>query len=143
MTINSCAKGKRGERMMAREWNGAFPSLAGGARRSKQYMGTNESPDVLMWDWAHNESKWVERLNFWKALKTLVEEAGEKVPFLSFKRNRTPVYVALPLSQLRRAAWKIGIEEGWIEGDPRSEPPALPECSSETSGESPSGPTGS
>lgn len=92
MPINSCSKGKRGERA----WRDFLRAFGVSARRGRQFSGSPDSPDVVSDDGFHWEVKWVENLNVWKAIEQAVCDAGkDKVPAVAFKRNKTGWMVAI------------------------------------------------
>lgn len=92
MPINSCAKGKRGERA----WRDFLRAVGISARRGRQYSGSPDSPDVVSDDGMHWEVKWVENLNVWKAIEQSVKDCGAgKVPAVAFKKNGTDWLVAM------------------------------------------------
>ena len=84
--MNSCQKGKRGERA----WRDELVAHGYSARRGQQFSGSPESPDVICPDLPgfHFEVKAVERLNVNQALAQAVSDAGEKIPVVAHKRNR-------------------------------------------------------
>lgn len=92
MPINSCAKGKRGERL----WRDFLRASGVSARRGRQYSGSPDSPDVVSDDGMHWEVKWVQNLNVWKAIEQAVTDAGStKIPAVAFKKNSTGWMVAM------------------------------------------------
>jgi len=84
--MNSCQKGKRGERA----WRDELVAHGYHARRGQQFAGTPDSPDVVCVDLPdyHFEVKAVEHLNLAVAMAQAVGDAGEKVPVVAHKRNR-------------------------------------------------------
>ena len=84
--VNSCQKGKRGERA----WRDELMAHGYSARRGQQFSGSPDSPDVVCADLPglHFEVKTVERLNLHDAMAQAVEDAREKVPVVAHKRNR-------------------------------------------------------
>lgn len=97
MTINSCAKGKRFERAVAKTLAALFPHVAKNARRGRQYSGSPDSPDVVAMPGVHVEAKHVERLNIWDALAQAERDAGDQIPIVIFKRNRSKMFMAMRL----------------------------------------------
>ena len=87
MTVNSRAKGQRGERAFAAfvrdHWNSH-------AYRGRQYHGRDDAPDVVTdIEGLHFEVKCVEALNIHKAWQQAHSDAGrDAVPVVAFKRNR-------------------------------------------------------
>lgn len=84
--MNSCQKGKRGERA----WRDELVAHGYSARRGQQYSGAPDSPDVICPDLpgVHFEVKVVERLNIYEAMNQAVHDTGEKIPVVAHKRNR-------------------------------------------------------
>ena len=84
--MNSCQKGKRGERA----WRDELVAHGYSARRGQQFSGTPDSPDVICPDlpWFHFEVKLVERLNVDQAMAQAAGDAGRKVPVVAHRRNR-------------------------------------------------------
>lgn len=94
--MNSCSKGKRGERAWRDQLREAGYARA---RRGKQYSGNEDAPDVICPDLplAHWEVKWVEALNLWAAMEQAKRDAGtKKKPFVAHKRNSTEWLVTMP-----------------------------------------------
>ena len=84
MPINSCAKGKRGERA----WRDFLRSIGISARRGRQFSGSPDSPDVVSDDGFHWEVKWVENLNIHKAVEQAVRDAGkDKLPAVADRKS--------------------------------------------------------
>lgn len=84
--MNSCQKGKRGERAWRDELRAAGYLKA---RRGQQFSGGKESPDVVVEElpWLHNEVKCVERLNIQEAMDQSIRDATTKTPIVAHKRN--------------------------------------------------------
>jgi len=84
--MNSCEKGKRGERA----WRDQLIAHGYTARRGRQFSGSPESPDVICSGLPgfHFEVKAVERLNVNQAMDQAVADAGQKMPVVAHKRNR-------------------------------------------------------
>jgi hypothetical protein len=84
--VNSCQKGKRGERA----WRDELIAHGYNARRGRQFSGSPDSPDVVCPGLAgiHFEVKAVERLNINEAMAQAVGDAGDKIPVLAHRRNR-------------------------------------------------------
>jgi Holliday junction resolvase len=84
--MNSCQKGKRGERL----WRDDLLAHGYQARRGQQFSGTPDSPDVVCPDLPgiHFEVKTTEHLRIHEALAQAVNDAGQKVPVVAHKRNR-------------------------------------------------------
>ena len=83
--MNSCSKGKRGERA----WRDELRANGYEARRGQQFSGSPDSPDVVCESlpWAHFEVKCVERLNIEDAMEQARRDAGSKTPIVAHKRN--------------------------------------------------------
>lgn len=91
--MNSCQKGKRGERA----WRDELIAHGYSARRGQQFSGSPESPDVVCPDLPgfHFEVKLVQRLNVNEAMSQAVGDADGKIPVVAHKRNRTGWLVTL------------------------------------------------
>jgi len=96
--MNSCQKGKRGERAWRDQLREAGYLHA---RRGQQFSGSKDSPDVVCEDlpFAHWEVKCVERLNIEEAMEQARRDATEaKVPFVAHKRNNKGWLVTMDAS---------------------------------------------
>jgi hypothetical protein len=84
--MNSCQKGKRGERA----WRDELIAHGYQARRGRQFSGSPDSPDVVCPDLRdfHFEGKTVERLRIHEAMAQAINDAGGKIPVVAHKRNR-------------------------------------------------------
>lgn len=104
--INSKDKGARFERILAKK----LREYGYEAERGCQHSGGKDSPDVKTnMTGIHIEAKNVEKLNIWGALEQSARDAGEgEIPVVMFKRNRTDVYVAMPLEDFvtMHKAWE-------------------------------------
>lgn len=92
--MNSCQKGKRGER----EWRDVLRAAGYEARRGQQFAGGADSPDVVCEElsWIHFEVKHVEALSVHKAMDQAIRDAaGCKVPMVAHKKNREPWLVTM------------------------------------------------
>lgn len=91
MKINSCEKGKRGEREFS-----AFLRAHGfsEARRGQQYSGI-EGEDVVGIPNIHIECKRVERLNIHDAMSQSIRDADDQIPIVAHRKNRTPWLVTM------------------------------------------------
>src|SRR6267142_5676608 len=91
--MNSCEKGKRGERSFRDKLvEHGFP-----ATRGRQYQGSPDSPDVncpsLPFHW---EVKHVERLDLYGAVdRASMDAGGGRVPIVAHRRNRSEWLVTL------------------------------------------------
>jgi hypothetical protein len=81
--MNSCAKGKIGER----EWAEWLRNHGYSARRGRQFSGSPDSPDVVSELPFHWEVKRVEALNITQTMEKAVEDAGGKTPVVAHRRN--------------------------------------------------------
>ena len=91
MKINSCEKGKRGEREFS-----AYLRAHGfsEARRGQQYSGI-EGEDVVGIPNIHIECKRVERLNIHDAMSQSIRDADNQIPIVAHRKNRTPWLVTM------------------------------------------------
>jgi Holliday junction resolvase len=104
--INSCQKGKAGERELAAALNDLFPGLE--AHRGQQHHGGSDSPDVVGLPGVHIECKRVERLNITEAMTQAVTDAmGRAIPAVFHRRNREQWLVTIRLSDLIAFCQKV------------------------------------
>lgn len=100
MTINSKQKGSRTERLACQ----IFKKYGFEARRTQQYCGnTGDASDVVVKELPdfHIEVKGVERLNIYSALAQAERDTKNgKIPLVVHKRNRSPFYATLSLTDL-------------------------------------------
>ena len=83
--MNSCQKGKRGEREWA-EFMRDHYGLA--ARRGAQFCGSPDSPDVVGgWPGTHCEVKRVEKLNIYAAIEQAMADCGDAIPYVAHRAN--------------------------------------------------------
>lgn len=117
MPINSCAKGKRGERA----WRDFLRAVGVSARRGRQFSGSPDSPDVVSDDGFHWEVKWVENLNVLSAIEQSVRDAGaDKIPAVAFKKNKTGWMVAMRAEDFFKALGKETDRwPSWLAGKPQ------------------------
>jgi hypothetical protein len=110
--MNSCEKGKRGERA----WRDELVANGYDARRGRQFSGTPDSPDVVCPQLSafHFEVKSVERLNVNEAMAQAVEDAGDKIPVVAHKRNRGEWLVTMRASDWFEMLARVRAEQ---EGD--------------------------
>ena len=105
--VNSCAKGKAGER----EWAAWLRERLGltDARRGRQFSGSPESPDVVGGiPGTHAEVKRVEALNLAAAVAQAVRDAGpDAVPYVAHRRNRADWLVTVRAADLAEFARRI------------------------------------
>jgi hypothetical protein len=104
--VNSCQKGKRGERA----WRDELIAHGYAARRGRQFSGSPDSPDVVCpgLPGFHFEVKAVERLNINKAMAQAVGDAGRKIPILGHRRSQGMMLANLSLTP-RKAASTIAM----------------------------------
>ena len=82
---NSKAKGSRGER----ELSSKLKEHGFDTKRGQQYCGANGDADVVGLPNIHIECKFVQNLNFHKAIKQSIDDAKEnEIPIVASKRNR-------------------------------------------------------
>lgn len=93
MTINSKDKGKRGERA----WSSKLQEHGFSARRSQQYCGSANSADVICDSLPniHFEVKYTERLNLYDAMHQAIQDCGNKIPVVSYRRNNSDWLVTM------------------------------------------------
>jgi len=84
MTINSRAKGARGEREWA-QW--LRDNLGIEARRGQQFAGGTDSPDVIGLEGTHAEVKRVEKLNISNAMDQAERDCGDNLPYVAHRKN--------------------------------------------------------
>jgi len=90
----SRSKGRRGELEVARVFRAAGFDVdrtpnSGGLRLKGDLYGANLP--------VHIETKRRERLDVWAGMQQAESEANGRVPWLAFRRNRSPWYVAMLL----------------------------------------------
>ena len=90
-------KGARGERELAKKLSKLFNIVA---KRSRQYMGSPDSPDVIALPGIHVECKRVEKLQLYPSLEQSANDSGDNIPVLMHRRNRKKWVVALYLDDL-------------------------------------------
>lgn len=105
MSLNSKAKGGRGERELAHVLQG----YGYDAKRMQQFAGGVDSPDVSGLPGIHIECKRVERLNIMEAYRQSERDAdGQKIPTVFHRRNRDKWMVTLSLDDFMEIykAWQ-------------------------------------
>ena len=104
--INSRDKGARFERQLAKR----LRDFGFEAERGCQHAGGKDSPDIKSnMAGIHIEAKNVEHLNVWSALEQSKRDAGEdEIPVVMFKRNRSDIYVTMPLDDF------VDFYKAWI-----------------------------
>lgn len=93
--MNSCQKGKRGERA----WRDVLREEGYvDARRGQQFSGSPDSPDVVCesLSFLHFEVKCVEKLNLQDAVDQAKRDCGNKLPVVAHKRNHCGWNVTMP-----------------------------------------------
>jgi hypothetical protein len=108
---NSRRKGKTGELDAARALRELFGWTV---RRSQQFKGTSDSSDIEVAETPHAfwEVKREERLNVFRAIATAAAEAGDKLPIVMHRRNRSEWLITVRLADLPRLAGVIQGSEG-------------------------------
>ena len=91
--MNSRRKGAVGEREIAKY----LRDHGYDAHRGQQYHGGADSPDVTGIPGYHIEVKRVERLNLESAVEQSVRDAGDDVPLVMHRKNRTGWLVTMRL----------------------------------------------
>ena len=91
--MNSCQKGKRGERA----WRDELVAHGYRARRGRQFSGSPDNPDVVCpaLPGFHFEIKTSQRLKLQEAMAQAVDDAGARIPVLAHKRNRADWLVTM------------------------------------------------
>lgn len=93
-------KGKRGELDAVRAWKEATGLPA---RRSRQYAGRPESPDLEIGiPGIYAECRRREKMNVGAAVERAAREAGDMLPILLHRANRQPWLLTLRLADLRK-----------------------------------------
>ena len=85
MTINSRAKGVRGEL----EWAKWLRDNLGvsEARRGQQFSGGIDSPDVIGLKGTHVEVKRVQKLNISNGMAQAIRDSGDNLPYVAHRKN--------------------------------------------------------
>lgn len=100
--MNSCVKGKVGEREAAKAWGEAFGR---DMTRGQQHAGGADSPDIKGHPGVHIEVKRVERLNLEAAMAQSISEAGAgEVAVVLHRKNRGEWLVTVRLADLPSCA---------------------------------------
>ena len=84
MTINSRAKGARGEREWAK-W--LRDNLGIDARRGQQFTGSPDSPDVIGLEGTHAEVKRVQKLHISNAMAQAIRDSGDNLLYVAHRKN--------------------------------------------------------
>lgn len=94
---NSKRKGKAGELELAHY----LTDHGHPARRGQQFRGGSDSPDVICPSLpVHFEAKRTERLRIHEAMTQAIDEAGDRVPVVAYRRNRSEWLAILRLDDL-------------------------------------------
>ena len=107
MTINSRAKGKRNELLLAHQ----LSKYGYEARRSQQYAGINGDADVVGVPHLHIECKAVQRLNLDKAFAQSVRDAKDgEIPVVMHRKDRGAWNITMRLDDFMPmyVAWERG-----------------------------------
>ena len=107
--MNSRNKGARFERELAAWLRDTFGVAA---RRGQQFAGGPDSPDVIGWPGVHIEAKHVERLNVEDAMLQAERDAGDAVPVVIHRRNRTAPMLTVRLDQIEQLAAAVASLRG-------------------------------
>ena len=105
MTINSRAKGQRGERSFAAALRNCGYA---NARRGQQFKGGADSPDVVGLPGVHIEVKFTERLQLYEAYGQSMRDSGEgEIPIVAHRKNHRNWVVILSLNDFLKlyGAW--------------------------------------
>ena len=103
MSLNSRAKGARGEREWA-HW--LRDNLGIDARRGQQFAGGQDSPDVIGLDGTHAEVKRVEKLNISKAMEQAERDCGDNLPYVAHRKNGEGWMITIRAKDVLRF-WKL------------------------------------
>ena len=106
---NSKRKGKDGENELAR----VLRLYGYDTRRGQQFKGSPDSPDVLGLPGIHIECKRVEKLNLYDAIAQSKADAGEDIPVVMHRRNRSKWLVTMELKDGIEIykEWEAGISD--------------------------------
>lgn len=91
MSVNSRAKGKRGELSLAK----VLREYGYDSHRGVQYKGGQDSPDVMGLPLIHIECKRVEHLNIYEAFEQSKRDAGILIPVVMYRKNNYPWLVTM------------------------------------------------
>ncbi len=112
MPVNSCEKGKRGERLIA----SIFRSWGFVARRGRQFKGTPDSPDVVVEDFPFQvESKFVQNLSLFKALQKAQEDANSGAACVIWKKNGERPVICMDLEEF--LSYLKGVRDAAVKSD--------------------------
>lgn len=99
MTVNSRAKGKRGELHVAH----FLKDYGYDGRRGQQFAGINGDADVVGLPGIHIEVKFVEHLNILEAFEQSCRDArADEIPTVWHKKSRKPMLVTMAAEDFMR-----------------------------------------
>jgi hypothetical protein len=108
--MNSCQKGKRGEREAAHAWRNAE---LGGARRGQQHTGLEGDDIVIEMEGVHVEVKRCESLSLFKAMEQSERDVGEgEIATVLHKRNRKDWLLVLKLEDVMELVSAVIMQKG-------------------------------
>ena len=109
MPVNGKRKGKDGENELAR----VLRLYGYDTRRGQQFHGGPDSPDVLGLPGIHIECKRVEKLNLYDAIAQSKADAGEDIPVVMHRKNRSKWLVTMELKDWIEIykEWEAGITD--------------------------------
>jgi Holliday junction resolvase len=96
-------KGARGERELAK----ALQKIGFDARRGRQYAGGPDSPDVHGIPGVHIECKRMEKFSLYPALEQSINDAGDNVPTVMYRKNYEDWVVVVRLEDLKELSKRI------------------------------------
>lgn len=96
-------KGARGERELAK----ALQKLGFDARRGVQYSGGPDSPDVHGIPGVHIECKRMEKFSLYPALEQSINDAGDNMPTVMYRKNYEDWVVVCRLEDLIELSRRI------------------------------------
>ncbi len=103
--MNSCNKGKRGEREAAKIIAKTFYT---DARRGQQFSGGEDSPDVVHGiEGVHVEVKRTEKLSIYSAMEQAIADGGQNIPLVMHRRNGKEWLAVVRFSDLPKLAETI------------------------------------
>jgi Holliday junction resolvase len=100
-------KGARGERELAK----ALRELGFDAHRGRQYSGGPDSPDVHGISGVHIECKRIEKFQLYPSLKQSIDDSGDNVPVVMYRKNYEDWVVICRLEDLKELSKRI-LDEG-------------------------------
>ena len=108
-SINSRAKGARGERELAEEFVKILGCDKEKTFRGCQFKGSKDSPDIVSdLEFIHPECKFVEHLNLYNAVEQAVRDSGpDQIPAVFHRKKRKPWLVIVRLDDLPKFVQKL------------------------------------